>query len=215
MKKSILFSALLFASVICMAQVEVNGFAGPRANTARYTIKNVKQNTGYTLGMEAGLGLKIPFDINLFFCPAIFYSFQGYSVDFNAPSFPPDVLAKNNNLVFHAFDIAPLLQYDLGKSDRHYFIKAGPSLEFVMAGKEKFDLQTGENVTRQMKFGREDYGHYLASFLVQFGYEHNENFAVYIEYARELGTMVNTTGGPEVKPRGISLVFAKKLCTWK
>lgn len=215
MKKSILFSTAIFFAIISSAQTEVNIFGGIRANTARYTIRNVKQKTSMTPGGQLGIGLKIPFDVNLYFTPAIFYSMQGYKVDYKSPSFPPDVLAINNNVRFHALDIAPLLQYELGKGETHYFIKGGPSLEFSVAGTEKFDLQTGQHISRPMKYGREDYGHYLASFLLQFGYERNGHYSIFLEYSRELGTMVNTTGGPEVKPRGLSLSISKKIGNWK
>ncbi|MEI9808721.1 MAG: hypothetical protein WDO16_13155 [Bacteroidota bacterium] len=47
-------------------------------------------------------------------------------------------MAADNNTSIHTFELAFLLQYDLGKNPQHFFIKAGPSLDFQLAGKEKF-----------------------------------------------------------------------------
>ena len=58
---------------------------------------------------------------------------------FNRYAFPPDTLATDNNTSIHTFELAFLLQFDLGKRHGHFFIKAGPSLDFQLAGKEKDD----------------------------------------------------------------------------
>ena len=53
-------------------------------------------------------------------------------------AFPPDTAAIDNNTTIHTFELASLLQYNLGKQPYHFFIKAGPSLDFQLFGKEKF-----------------------------------------------------------------------------
>jgi hypothetical protein len=57
---------------------------------------------------------------------------RGYKVQFNQPSYPPDLLAIDNNTTFHEIDVDPLLQFDLSKKASHPFIKVGPSFNFIL-----------------------------------------------------------------------------------
>ncbi len=212
MKKSFLFLLFLIAAIAGHSQdaAQINVFAGAQAINANYQIKHIKQPTTFKFGVQAGMGLKLMFDNNLFFAPAISYQLQGFKVKLNQPSFPPDLLAKNNNLTYHLIDIAPLLQYDFTKNQNHFFIKAGPSVQFLIMGHEEFDLATGQHISRNMKFSRTDYGRYLACINGQFGYEQNGKFSLYFHFAQELGTMANSDG-PQIRPRVFGLVFSRTL----
>ena len=210
MKRIYSFSLALFFAFTCTAQAEFGIFAGPHATTARYTIQNVKQSNEFKFGFHAGAGYKIAFENKLYFSPAISYSLLGYKVVFNRPSFPPDLLAKNNNTTFHEVDVDLLLQYDFGNQPGHFFIKAGPSFNFVLSGNEKFDLITGGHVDRKMKYGlTSHYGRYLVSLLADLGYETAGGFFISAHYVHGLGTMNNVTDGPGIFNRTIGITFGK------
>src|SRR5262245_24090084 len=97
MKKALLLPILLLF-VLCGHTQNLFGlFAGAQATTAHYAVRDVKQATDYKYGFQAGATLKVPFDVNLFFSPAIFYSLKGYNVKFTQYTYPPDTAAINNN----------------------------------------------------------------------------------------------------------------------
>ena len=161
--------------------------------------------------MEAGVNWKIPFDVNLFFAPAIYYSMKGYKVTLNDAAFPPSLFAKNNDVRLHAVDFAPLLQYDFGKHPSHFFIRIGPAVDVIFAGKEKFDLSTGETISRKMKFTFGDYGRFTSNVIVHFGYESLSGFIIFAHYTYGLGSLNNADGGPEIKHRIFGLSVGKYL----
>src|ERR1700745_553944 len=101
MKRFIIFLVILFCSSAGFAQVEFQIFAGPHISATNYSIDATKQPTQSKAGFHLGAGYKIPFEGILFFSPAISYAMRGYKVEFNKPSYPPDLLASNNNTTFH------------------------------------------------------------------------------------------------------------------
>jgi Outer membrane protein beta-barrel domain len=214
MKKTILLSVLIVITFACYSQSLFGIFAGAQASTAKYTIAGVKQPSGYKYGFQAGFGWKIPFETRLFFSPAAFYSLKGYKVKFNHYSYPPDTLAIDNNTTIHTFELAFLLQFDMGKQPDHFFLKAGPSLDFQLIGKEKFNLKTGGSVDRNMVYSFGEYGHYAASLLMQLGFETRSGFMIFGQYTLGLANLNNADDGPQIKHRvyGISIgkYFNKK-----
>src|SRR6266496_3963916 len=90
-----LFAVITWGSTLAQARAFV--FAGPQTSTVKYTIKNVKQPAESKFGFRAGLGLKVNFDEQLYFSPALSWSNTGYKVKFNMTSSPPDSTAKDNN----------------------------------------------------------------------------------------------------------------------
>ncbi|MBI1343422.1 MAG: outer membrane beta-barrel protein [Terrimonas sp.] len=192
---------------VTRAQVRYSFFAGPQLNTASYKINGKKQDTKFKPGFQLGAGLKVPFDTKLYFTPAVFYSLKGYKVSLTAPSFPPDSLAINNNVTVHSFELAFLLQYDFSEDADHFFLRAGPTLDFALFGREKFDRSTGGTVNRNLKFGFGDYGHYLASGIIHFGYETHKGYFIFAAYNGTLGSISNSDDGPVIKHRivGISV----------
>lgn len=212
MKRTLLFVlAFVLVPALASTQVRMNIYGGPQLGTADYKIKNSKQETGYKTGFQLGYGLKIPFDNQLYFSPAIFYSLKGYKVDFNRPTFPPDSLAVNNSTSVHSVELAFLLQYDFSPNDNHWFLRLGPTLDFALFGREKFDRSSGSSVSRNMKFGFGDYGHYLASGILQLGYETGKGLLFFGQYNRTLGTIINTDEGPRVQHSLFGLSVGKYL----
>ncbi|MDP4264907.1 MAG: porin family protein [Bacteroidota bacterium] len=211
MKKLCFLSVLTAFTLFCTAQPQFGIFAGGQATTAKYTIQDIKQPNQYKYGFQVGLGLKVPFDPPLFFSPAIFYSMKGYKVQFNQPAYPPDTLAVDNNTTIHTVEMAFLLQLDLGKRPDHFFIKAGPSLDFQLFGKEKYNLKAGGLVDRKMIFGFTDYGHFSASLLMQLGFETNSGFMIFGQYSLGLASINNADYGPQIHHRIYGISFGKYL----
>jgi len=209
MKKICIFSVALFSSFVCFAQVEFGIFAGPHASSATYSV-NVKQSTDYKFGFHVGAEYKIPFDNNLFFTPAISYRLMGYKVVFNQPSFPPDLLAKDNNTSFHEIDIDPLLQYEFSKKPSHFFFRAGPSFNFILSGKEEFNLATGEHIDRKMKFSvTNSYGRFLVSVLGELGFETSSGYTISAQFIQGLISMNNEDEGPFIRNRSFGVTVGK------
>jgi hypothetical protein len=214
MRKFFFLTFLVTIGVAVQAQSRFGIFAGPQASSARYSIDGEKQSTSYKYGFQLGAGWKIPFDNQLYFAPAAFYSMKGYKVELDRPSYPPDPYATNNDTRLHTFELAFLLQYDLGKKPSHFFLKAGPSLDFQLKGTEKFERSNGSPVDRSMIFSFGDYGRYAASFLFQFGYEAPSGWFGFAQYNHGVGSFNNADHGPKILHRvwGLSVghYFGKK-----
>jgi len=217
--KKIIFLLLIVClsglKITVMAQVKLSLYGGPQITTAKYRIQGKKQDTEFKPGFQLGTGLKVPFDNKLFFTPAIFYSLKGYKVKFNLPSLPPDENALNNSTSIHSVELAFLLQYDFSTAADHWFIKAGPTLDFALFGKEKFDTAGSVTVSRNMKFGFGDYGHYLASGVIQLGMERKSGFFVFVQYNGSFGSIINTDGGPYAAHRIWGISVGKYIRTLK
>jgi len=199
----------LFIVSSANSQVEFGIFGGPQATSASYKIKEVKQKTDYKFGFQFGGMMKVPFEGNLYFAPAAFYSMKGYKATFNRVSFPPDSFAVDNNTTFHNFELAALLQYDFGTKPGHFFLKAGPSLELQLLGTEKFNRSNDVAVDRKIRFGFADYGRYLFNFLTILGYETSSGFTIHGQYSLGLANTINTDGGPTVKHQAFGISFGK------
>ena len=202
---------VLFISVCVNGQVKYNVFAGPQATTARYTIEGVKQKTDMKIGFQAGMGMKVAFENKLFFAPAAFYSMKGYKVTYNVFNSFPNSDAKDNNTTIHTFELAFPLQYDFNTAPDHFFIKGGPSLDFQLFGKEKYNLKSGGIVDHKMKFSYGDYGRYSANLLAQFGYETSSGLLIFAQYTHGLASICNFDGGPFIKHRAYGISIGKYL----
>lgn len=206
----ILFSALSFIVVLSAnSQVEWGAFVGPQVTGVRYTIDGKKQESSLKLGVNAGIQMKVPFDNHLSFAPSIMYNLRGYKVKFDSPVFPPDPTAVDNNTRFHTIELAFLLQHDFNLEPGHFFIRFGPSLDFALFGNEKFNTNTNTTVDRPMKFDFGNYGHYLASAILQFGYEAKSGLFTYAYYNYGLTTMNNADYGPGINNRAAGFSIGK------
>jgi hypothetical protein len=209
MKSIYILTSTLFISLCAISQVEFGVFAGPQATTANYYIQGSKQKAESKYGFVAGANLKVPFEGKLYFAPAAYYSLKGYKVAFNRFVYPPGPTAADNNTTLHCFELAALLQYDLGNNPSHLFIKAGPSLDFQLLGKEKFNQVGGGSVDRSMKFGPGEYGHYSANLLAQIGYETSGGFMIFAQYTHGAASLNNADGGPAIRHRAYGISIGK------
>ena len=209
--KILLSAIVLLLSVSANSQVQWGVFAGPQVTGVRYIISDKKQQSSLKFGVNTGLQLKIPFEQRLSFAPSIMYNLRGYKVKFNRPSFPPDSTAIDNSTRFHTVELGFLLQHDFTLEDGHYFIRFGPSLDFPLFGHEKFNTKMNTKVDRPMKFSFADYGHYLASVIVQFGYEAKNGLFFFAHYNYSLTTMNNVDNGPRIDNRAAGITIGKWL----
>jgi hypothetical protein len=189
-------------SYIVSAQVQVVVFAGPQISSARYIIKDEKQATGFKTGIHGGAALKVPFDNNLYFFPALYYSLKGYTVDFNQHASPPSLQALNNNTTLHTIEIAPLFQVDLSRKASHAFIRFGPSIDIAISGHEQFDTaKAAPPVSRPMVFSFADYGQITASLNLQLGYEVSRGLVISANLLNGVGNLNNADKGPRILHR--------------
>jgi len=207
----ILFSAItLLLTLSVTSQVQFGVFAGPQVTDVRYTINEKKQESSIKIGVNAGLQMKVPFENKLSFAPSIMYNLRGYKIDkFVGVAFPPDSTATNVNTSFHTIEVAFLLQHDFNLEPGHFFIRFGPSLDFALFGNEKFNTSNNTTVDRNMTFSFSDYGHYLASAIIQFGYEAKNGLFVYGHYNYGLTTMNNWDYGPGIGNRAAGISIGK------
>ena len=192
------------------AQVKFTAFLGPQATTAKYEIGGVKQKTSTKIGFQIGMGMKVPFETRLYFAPALYYSMKGYKVKYTGFAYPPDVTATDNNTTFHNVETAFLLQYDFSDQPNHFFIKLGPSLDFQIFGKEKFNTPT-EVIDRNIPFGYDKYGHYSANMILQLGYEMSNGFFIQGQYSHGLSNINNADLGPDIRHRVYGITVGKFL----
>jgi len=210
MKAIFLFPAILFCVLTCHAQVEMEVFAGPLVSSATYHIKGNEQPTDSKFGFQAGGGCRIPFENRLSFTPDISYRLLGYKVVFNTPSFPPDLLAEDNNTTMHDIDLDLLLQFDVGKKANHFLIKAGPAFSLIVAGKERYNLQTGEHVERSMTFSvLNSYSRYNAAVVIQPGFITSSGFMICVNYIQYFFSMNNEDQGPSIRNHAFGLTVGK------
>jgi hypothetical protein len=210
--KSGFLSVIMFCIFINgWSQNQTGIFFGPQATSASYSVFSIKQDNKTKFGFQAGVNMKVPFEGNLYFAPAAFYSLKGYKVNFTEYSYPPSADAKDNNTTLHTFELAALLQYDLGKNPGHFFIRTGPSLDFQLIGKEKFNLKAGGTVDRNMKFSYVDYGHFSANLLGHFGYETADGFFIFLQYTLGLASINNFDGGPLIRHRAYGISVGRYL----
>jgi hypothetical protein len=207
------FLVLLFQCSGILGQTRFAIFTGPQAITASYHINSIKQRTDPKYGFQLGISAKIEFDTRLFFAPSIYYSLKGYKVSFNQPCYPPDSSAINNNTTVHTLETAPLLQYDFSDKPGHYFLRFGPSLDFQLYGREKFQTVDGTvtTVRRAMPYGFTAYGRYAANAVIHFGYEMTNRFLIYAYYEHGLTNLNNEDAGPNIRYRTAGISFGTYL----
>jgi hypothetical protein len=208
--KNVIFTAVLAVSVlISSAQPRFGLFGGPQVTSSKYIIKGKKQANSPKYGFQLGAGLKVPFENKLYFSPAAFYSLKGYDVKFSQRAFPPDTLAIDNNTRIHTFELATLFQYDFSAAPGHFFVRFGPSLDFQLLGKEKFNRSNRTAVNRDMVFSFTRYGRVGANMILQIGYETKKDLSFFAHYAHGIGSINNADGGPGIWHRAVSISAGK------
>ena len=206
---------LFFSVVMCCLQItakaQLTVFAGPQMTTVKYTIRDVKQATGYKTGFMAGVSLKASLEGPVYFTPFLYYSKKGYEVKFDRPASPPDSGAKNNSTVLHTIELAPLIQVNLSKSANYFFLRFGPSFDVNISGREAFDSLNNKRIERAMTFGFGDYGYVTASANVQAGYQTKKGLTVFAHYAYGLVSLNNADYGPVILHRIVGLSVGWRL----
>ena len=194
----------LLITIFVNCQIYFAASAGPQATGVKYIVDHKKQESSMKLGVNAGLQVKIPLEGRLYFAPSIMYNLRGYKVKYSAPPDLPNPEAIDNNTSFHTIELGFLLQHDFKMAPGHFFIRFGPSLDFALLGHEKYNTQT-TSVERAMPFNFANYGHYLASAIVHFGYEFKNKWYVYGHYNYSIGTMDNVDYGDYIGNRAIGI----------
>ena len=209
--KILLTAVTLLTTLIADCQVEYAVFAGPQVTGVRYLLNDKIQESSLKLGVNAGFQMKVAFEDKLSFAPSVMYNLRGYKVKFESPSFPPDSAAVDNNTTFHTLELGFLLHYDFNLRPGHLFIRLGPSLDFILFGNEEYNTNANGSVDRPMKFSFADYGQYLASAILQFGYEAKNGLFVYGHYNYGLMSMNNKDNGPHIGNRAAGISIGKYL----
>ncbi len=205
----IVLSLTFLTNTFIIAQTRFNIFAGPQVTTVQYIVRGINQTTDFKPGAQLGIGAKIEFENHLYFSPAIYYSLKGYKVTLDQAAAPPDPTAINNNVNVHTIETAFLLQYDFSKKSSHFFVKLGPSLDFQIIGKEKFDRVDGTKENRNMTYGYASYGRYAASAIVHIGYEMSNNIFLSANYTHGLTNLNNADAGPSISYRVAGITIGK------
>ena len=207
--KVLLTSVALLTVHLVNSQILFGASAGPQATGVHYIVDHKTQESSNKIGVNAGLQLKIPLEGRLSFAPSIMYNLRGYKVKFDSPPDLPNPDAIDNNTSFHTIELGFLLQHDFKMAPAHFFIRIGPSLDFALFGHEEYNTQTNGLVERTMPFNFAQYGHYLASAIVHFGYEFKNKWYMYGHYNYSIGTMNNVDNGDYIGNRaaGISIGY--------
>jgi hypothetical protein len=205
----LLLVIFFFAAHASTAQTGFALIGGMQAVSVNYKVRDIKQTTSFKPGFIIGASYKIEFEKNIFFSPAVFYSYKGYKVTLDQSAYPPDVEAIKNNVAVHTLELAPMLEYDFSLSAKHFFIKAGPSLDIQLHGKEKVTLINETTVSRTMKYGFAEYGRYAGSVILQFGYKFSKDCFVQAYYSHGLANLNNADNGPNIKYRIAGMSFGR------
>lgn len=209
------FLGFVLLSIVGNAQNNYGFFAGAQRTTAHYSIADENQETSEKYGAHAGFQIKIPFEKQLYFAPALYYTQKGFSVNLTKPSFPPGEDAISNDIRVHAIEVAPLFQIDLSTNPSHFFFRVGPAVDFIFAGKEKVGLKNGTVEEKNMKFSFGDYGRITSSANIQLGYETENGFQFWGFYNHGLGSMNNADEGPKIRHRWFGISLGKYFATSK
>ena len=208
MKRGNCILPLIFGLLyVTETKAQLTIFAGPQITSARYTIRDAKQDTEAKQGFMAGAALKSFIEGPAYFAPMLYFTKKGYKVSFDRPAFPPDSGALNNNTSVYTLELAPLVQFDLSKKTNHFFIRFGPSFGFNLWGSEQFDSIGNKPIEQDMIFSFANYSHATISMNGHIGYQHNSGFSIFAQYAYGLTSLNNADLGPTILHRaaGISI----------
>jgi hypothetical protein len=198
-----------FGHMQAEAQNLLGLYGGVQFPGARYEILHQPQPIERFASIQAGAQLKVPFDVNLYFVPAIRYNLRGYDVRLTLPNDHPDAI--ENSIRLHNVETAFLLQFDFGKKASHLFLRGGPALETHLAGTEQYTKSNGETIKQPVSFARGNYGRYTMNLLAEIGLEHQSGWFVYAHYAYGGTSISNRDYGPSIKLRSFGLSLGKYL----
>lgn len=200
-----LFFLMLLVSSWSVSNAQLRIFAGPQLTTAKYTIRNTKQDTEHKQGFMAGIGLTNQVEGPLYFAPSLYFSQKGYKVTYNQPSEPPHEDARNNDVTVRSIALTPLLQLNLSKAESHLFFRFGPGFEIGLSGNENFDSAGIKTINRSVTFSSLAYSPATAFFNVQLGYELRNGLSLLAHYEHGLSSLNNRDRGPMILQRIVGL----------
>jgi hypothetical protein len=196
-----------FTGSVTLANAQVRIFAGALRTSAKYTIRNTKQDTEFKQGYMAGIGLTTQIEGPLYFAPSLYYSQKGYKVTaYNLPSNPPNEDARDNDVSLRSIVLAPLFQINFSKAENFGFVRLGPGFDISFSGQEKFDSAGIKTIDRNMKFGPTSYSPATAFFNVQLGYQFANGLNVVAHYEHGLSSLNNKDLGPVILQRVAGLM---------
>jgi len=210
MIQKLLSSAIfLLLSTSAFCQNDWSLFAGPQYTSARYRVRDNKQDVENKWGVQAGASLKIPFENQVFFAPHAYYSMKGFTVALKDRSFPPGEDAVGNDVTIHTLELAPLLHIDLSSSPSHLFLRFGPAIDLAISGKEKVLLSSGQTVNRQMTFNFANYGRITSSAVAHLGFVTQKGLYLQGQLSYGLGSLNNSDLGPKIRHTVFGLSIGK------
>ena len=202
---------MLLTGQLAIAQNSLGLVGGVQLSGVRYELLHQPQAQKRFIAPMVGAQLKVPFDINLYFVPALRYQLRGYDVALSIPNSLPDMDAVDNRVRLHGLEVAFMLQYDFGRGPSHAFLRGGPSLDAHLIGKEIFTKSNGEVVDRPISFARGNYGKYTANLLAEFGWELRTGWFLYGHYTYGATSLSNRDYGPSIKMRSLGISIGKYL----
>jgi len=207
----LIFLSLFVAQINLAAQNLVGLLGGIQFPGARYEILHQSQPIQRFMGIQAGVQLKVPFDVNLYFVPSIRYNLRGYDVQLEIPNGQPHPDAIENSIRLHNLETAVLLQFDLGSNPNHIFLRGGPSLETHLSGTEHYLKSNGELVKQPVSFARGEYGRYSLNLLAEVGLETRSGWFAYGFYTYGATSISNRDYAPAIKLRSFGISLGKYL----
>lgn len=200
-----LFFLMLFVSSWSFSHAQLRIFAGPQLTTAKYTVRNVEQETESKTGFMAGIGLTNQVEGPLYFAPSVYFTQRGYKVTYNQSSEPPHKDARNNDVTVRSLALTPLLQLNFSKAESHLFVRFGPGFELGLSGQERFDSAGIKTIDRSVAYSSRAYSPATAFLNVQLGYELRSGFSLLAHYEHGLSSLNNADKGPMILQRIVGL----------
>lgn len=149
------FTLLCCALSIGVALSAQSFSVGPRAglHIANIALEDgldgIDIETDSRVGVDVGLMLNLEVAPGLSLQPELHYVQKGYQLDFELLGFTVDATTT-----YHYLEVPLLIRYSVGQEAIKFYLNAGPSLGYAVAGREKGDVD-GQSVDEDIDF--EDY----------------------------------------------------------
>ena len=196
MKKYAIWMLVILLTGSAKAQVTTGFKVG-----ANYSYAAVKSPEGETIdvtggtGFHAGMQLRIPFDVDLYFTPQFQYAYKTFTVNYNYAD------TSSIAMKYHYLEIPLLLEYHPNIDDRGFFAQFGPSFSIAAAGTQVINSDMHSSSSEPIKFAFAAYGRFEANLVANLGYQFSPRLQATIGYAYGLGSIVDNDFGPSIKPR--------------
>ena len=196
MKKYAIWILVVFLTGSAKAQVTTGFKLG-----ANYSYAAVKSPEGESIdvtggtGFHAGMQVRIPFDVDLYFTPQFQYAYKTFTVNYNYAD------TSSIAMKFHYLEIPLLLEYHKHAEGRGFFAQFGPSFSIAASGNQEIQDDVHTTASQPIKFAYASYGRFEANLVANIGYQFSPSMQASIGYAYGLGSIVDNDFGPSIKPR--------------